>query len=138
LVGDHEDSQPEVSDDAADWPESRSATRPGRKTRVATAKQSSSRAAMTTVAAKTAKLEADKKKWKRKTIPTPTSKEIEEEDEATDYPSVVDDRPALRLLSPTTKRQREMERQVTEEDLRRIREAQVATAGAQPKMLVKI
>jgi hypothetical protein len=37
-----------------------------------------------------------------------------------------------------TKRQREMERQVTEEDLRRIREAQVATAGAQPKMLVKI
>jgi hypothetical protein len=93
---------------------------------------------MTTVAAKTAKLEADKKKWKRKTIPTPTSKEIEEEDEATDYPSVVDDRPALRLLSPATKRQREMERQVTEEDLRRIREAQVATAGAQPKMLVKI
>jgi hypothetical protein len=77
---------------------------------------------------KTAKLKADKKKRKRKMIPTPTSKETEEEDEATDDPSVVDNRAAPRSTSPTTKRQREMEQQVTKEDLRRIREAQVAVA----------
>jgi hypothetical protein len=93
-------------------------------------KQSSSRATAKVAAVKTAKLEADMKKRKRKaspppTIPTPASKKVEEEeDDATDIPPVIGNRTAPRSPSPATKRQRELGQQVTEEDLRRMREAQ--------------
>jgi hypothetical protein len=93
---------------------------------------------VTAATVKTAKLEADKKKSKRKTIPTLTSKEIKEEDEATNDLPLVDNRAALRSPCPATRRQREMERQVTEEDLYHIREGQVVAASAQAKMPVKI
>jgi hypothetical protein len=104
----------------------------------------SSRATAKVAAAKTAKLEADKKKRKRKaspppTIPTLMSKEVEEEvDEATNIPPIVDNRVAPRSPSPATKRQQELGQQMIEEDLRRMREAQQAVAGAQAKMPVKI
>jgi hypothetical protein len=99
------------------------------------AKQSGSRAVVTAAAVKTAKLEANKKKRKRKVIPTSTnptlgSKEVEEEDEATDDPLVVDNRAASKSPSLANKRQRDMEQHVTEEDLSRMREAQIAAAGA--------
>jgi hypothetical protein len=106
----------------------RSATKPGCKTRAATTKQLSSRATAKVAAVKTAKLEADMKKRKASpppTIPTPASKKVEEEeDDATDIPPVIDNRTTLRLPSPATKRQQELGQQVTEEDLRRMREAQ--------------
>jgi hypothetical protein len=103
--------------------------------RQATTKQSSTRVATKAEAAKTAKLEADKKKRKKKvspppavctpTISTPATKEVEEdEDETTGDPPIVEDRTARSSLSPTVKRQRELEQQVTEEDLHRMREAQ--------------
>jgi hypothetical protein len=137
-VGDDEDSDPEVSDDMVDQPEASSATRPGRKMRAAIAKLSSSRATVMAATTKIAKLEADKNMRKRKVIPTPASKEIEEEDEATDDPLVVDNRTAPRSPSPVTRRHWDMERHVMEEDLHCIREAQVAAVGAQAKMLLKI
>jgi hypothetical protein len=94
-VGADEDSDPEVSDDVTDRPEATSATRPRHWTRVAIAKQSSSRATTTAEAVKTAKLEAAKKKRKRNTDPAPTSQNVEEEDEAKYELPVTDGRAAL-------------------------------------------
>jgi hypothetical protein len=144
-----EDTDQEVGGDVASRSTASSATKPGHKTRAVTAKQSTIRVAAKVEAAKTAKLEADKKKRKRKasprlavctpTIPTLVTKEVDEdEDEATDDPPVVEDRTVRRSPSPTGKRQRELEQQVNEEDLRQMREAQRATAGAHAKMPVKI
>lgn len=106
-VGADEDSDPEVGDDETDQPEASSATRPWRKTRAATAKQSSSRVAATVEAAKTAKFEAAKKK--RKTIPTPVSRDVEDEVEATDDLPVIDDHVVPMSPSPTTKKRRARE-----------------------------
>jgi hypothetical protein len=106
-VGAYEDSGQEVDADMAS-----SATKPGRKTRVTTLKQSSSRAATKVEAARTAKLEAGKRKRKvspLSTIPTLASEEVEEEDEGTNILLVVDNRAAPRLPSPATKRQRQLE-----------------------------
>jgi hypothetical protein len=111
-VGAYEDSGQEVDADMASCPKASSATKPGRKTRVTTLKQSSSRAATKVEAARTAKLEAGKRKRKvspLSTIPTLASEEVEEEDEGTDILLVVDNRAAPRLPSPATKRQRQLE-----------------------------
>jgi hypothetical protein len=86
-----EDTEPEVGDDAGTRPEASSVVKPRRKTRAA-AKQSASMATAKVVAAKTAKLEAEKKKkGKRKmspplavetpVIPTPPSREVESDEE---------------------------------------------------------
>jgi hypothetical protein len=83
---------------------------------------------------KTAKLEAAKKKRIRKANPIATSQDIKVEDEATDEPLVIDDRAAPRSPSPATMRQWELERQVTEEDLHRIKEVQLVASGVQAKM----
>lgn len=123
----------------ANHPDVSSATKPRRRTRAATAKQPVSRAAAKAEVAKTAKLEEDKKKRKRRpslpptvqvpTIPTPLTKEVEDdEDEATDDPP--------RLLSPAAKRQQELERKTNKDDLCRMREAQWATAGMLERMSV--
>lgn len=114
-------------------------TKPGSKTRAAIAKQSTTRAAVKVEAAKTAKLEADKKKRKRRVrpplgvrmpvIPTPSTREIDDvKDEATDDPPFVEDRTTWSSPSPTAKRQWELEQQVAADDLRRMREAQRAAA----------
>jgi hypothetical protein len=96
------------------------------------------RAAATIEAAKTAKLEVEKKRRKRRTsppsvvetpvVPTPPSREVEsnEEGEATDDTPVVQDRTVRRSLSPATKRERELEQKITEDDLRQGLEAQQA------------
>jgi hypothetical protein len=126
--------------------------KPRHKTRAAAAKQSVSTAAAKVEAAKTAKLEAEKKrKRNRKTnlpsavetsvIHTPPSREVEfvkEEDEATDDPPVVEDRTVRRSLSPAAKRQWELEQKTMEDDLRQGLEAQRAAAGAHARMLVLI
>jgi hypothetical protein len=112
------------------------------------------------VAAKTAKLEAEKKtRRKRKTspplvvemlvIPTPLSREAksdeeEDDDEATDDPpvveehSVVEERTVRRLLSPTAKRQQELGQKVTEDGLCQGLEVQRAAAATQARMPVPI
>jgi hypothetical protein len=141
-----EDTDQEVGGDVASHPTVSSATKPGRKTRAATAKQLTMRAATKGEATKTAKLEDDKKKRKSKespplavrtpTIPTSTTKEVEEdEDEA---PPVIEDRTVTRLRSPAARRQQELEQQVNEEYLRQMREAQRATTGTHAKLPVKI
>jgi hypothetical protein len=92
-------------------------------------------------AAKTVKLKVEKKKNRKgrmspppavetPVIPTPPTREVEfdEEDEATDDPSVVEDRTTRRLL----------EKKTTEDDLHQGMEAQRATAGAQARMPVLI
>jgi hypothetical protein len=127
-------------------PEASSSTRPRHKVMAETMKQSSSRAAATVEAAKIAMLEAAKKKRKgkrkrkrkRKKKPTLTSQDVKKEDETTDDPLVIDNCVAPRSPSPATKRRREVEQQVTEEDLHIIREAQVATIRAQVKMATKV
>jgi hypothetical protein len=126
-----EDTNLKVGYDAVTRPEASSAMKPRHKTRAAAAKQSVSTAAAKVEAAKTAKLEAEKKrKRNRKTnlpsavetsvIHTPPSREVEfvkEEDEATDDPPVVEDRTVRRSLSPAAKRQRELGQKATEDDL---------------------
>jgi hypothetical protein len=125
-------------------PEASSSTRPRHKVMAETMKQSSSRAAATVEAAKIAMLEAAKKKRKgkrkrkRKKKPTLTSQDVKKEDETTDDPLVIGNCVAPRSPSPATKRWREVEQQVTEEDLHIIREAQVATIRAQVKMATKV
>jgi hypothetical protein len=120
LVGADEDSDQEVSGDAASRLEVSSATKPRCKTRAATAKLPTTRDVAKADAAKTAKLDADKKRRKRKTrpplavrtptIPTPATKEVEEdEDEAIDDPPVVEDHTTSRSSSPAAKRQQELE-----------------------------
>ena len=146
-----EDTDQEVGDDVGSRPEASSAAKPRRRTRAAVAKQSTTTAATKVGAAKTAKLEAEKKKRKRRvspppaietpTIPTPSAREIEDEEvEATDDPPVVEDRTARRSLSRAAKRQREVTQKTTGDDLRQGMEAQRATAGAQARMpvLVKV
>jgi hypothetical protein len=66
-----EDSDVEGGDVVARHPEASSATKPRCGTRAATAKQPTSRAAAKAEAAKTTKLETDKKKRKRKASPPP-------------------------------------------------------------------
>jgi hypothetical protein len=109
------------------------------------------------VAAKIAKLEAEKKKKRkrnRKTspplvvempvIPTPSTREVEsndeEEDEATDDPQVIKEWTVRWSLSPAAKRQQQMEQKTTEDDPRQGLEAQRAAATAaqaRMPMLVK-
>jgi hypothetical protein len=149
LVGADEDRDQEVGGSAVSHPKGSSATKPERKTRAAASKQSNTRGAAKGEVAKTAKLEAGKKKRKRKTsppsmiptpmIPTLATKEVkEDEDEAIDDLPGVEERATRRSPSSAAKRQQELEQHVIEENLRRMREAQRAAAGAQDKMLVKI
>jgi hypothetical protein len=133
-----EDTDPEVGDDAGTRPEANRAVKPRRKTRAATAKQSASTATVKVMAAKTAKLEAEKqknRKWKTSpppavemsVIPTTPSREVEsdeEENEATDDPPVIEDRTVRRSLSPAAKRQRELGQKATEDVLCQGLEAQ--------------
>jgi hypothetical protein len=136
-----EDTNPKVGDDAVNRQEASTAAKPRRKTRAVTAKQSATTAAAKVGAAKTTKLEVEKKKRKRRvslpptietlTIPMPSSREVEdEEDEATDDPPIVEDRVVRISLSPAAKRQWEIEQKAME--------AQRAATGAQEKMLVLI
>jgi hypothetical protein len=141
-----EDTDTKVSGDTGTGPEASSAAKPKRKTRVAAAKQSA-----TTVAAKATAVKAAKKKRRRRkvspppavempTIPMPQSREVkseeEEENEATEEPSVVQDRSVRRSLSPAAKKQRELVEKMTEDALRQGLEAQQAVAAAQAKMPV--
>jgi hypothetical protein len=74
-------------------------------------------------------------------IPTPPSKEVksdEEEDEATDYPPIVEDQMVGRSLSPAAKRQQELEQKLMEDDLHQGLEAQRAAATTQARMPVPI
>jgi hypothetical protein len=108
-VGADEDSDQEVGGDAGSRRGASNATKPGRKTRATTSKQSSSRAAAKVKVAKTVKLEADKKKRKRRAspppvMPTPATREVKERDEATDDPSVTNERAKRMSLSPGAKR----------------------------------
>jgi hypothetical protein len=105
--------------------------KPGRNTRAAAAKQSTSMAAAKVEATKTAKLEAEKKKKRKRkmtpppavetpVIPTPLSREVksdEGEGETTDDPLIVEDRTVRRSLSPAAKRQQELGQKATEDDL---------------------
>jgi hypothetical protein len=70
LVGADEDTDPEVDDDVVNRPEANSAAKPRRKTRAVTTKQPTSRAATKAETAKTAKLEADKKRKRRASVTT--------------------------------------------------------------------
>jgi hypothetical protein len=101
--------------------------------------------------AKTAQLQANKKKRKRRAslppaietpvILTPSIREVEDdEDEATDDSTFVEDRSARRSLSLAAKRQQELEQMTTEDDLRQVRELQRVAAGVQARMpvLVKV
>jgi hypothetical protein len=145
-----EDTNPEVGDDTVTRQEVSSSVKSKRKIRAAAAKRSVSTAAAKVEAAKTAKIEAEKKK-NRKTspplavetlvIPTPPSREVEsdeEEDEVTDDTPVVEDRIVRRFLSPAAKRQLELGQKATEDDLRQGLAAQRATACAQSMMPVLI
>jgi hypothetical protein len=115
----------------------------------ATVKQSTTRADVKGETAKTAKLEADKKKRKRKEspppavstpkIPTPATRDVEEvEDEATNDPPFFEDRTERRSPSPAAKRQWDLEQQMTADDLHRMTLAQQAAAGTPAKMPMKI
>jgi hypothetical protein len=126
-----EDTDPKVSEDARTRPEAKSVMKPGRNTRAAAAKQSTSMAAAKVEATKTAKLEAEKKKKRKRkmtpppavespVIPTPLSREVksdEGEGETTDDPLIVEDRTVRRSLSPAAKRQQELGQKATEDDL---------------------
>jgi hypothetical protein len=112
------------------------------------AKQSATIVAAKVEAVKTAKLELEKKKRKRRMSPppgvetpviaTPPTREVEsdEEDEATDDPSVIEDRTARRSLSLASKGHWELEQKMTEDDLHQGMEAQRAAASVQTKMPV--
>jgi hypothetical protein len=100
---------------------------------VAVAKLTKSKAEV----AKTAKLEAKKKKRKRGADPTSMAEDIEEKHEAIDSLSW-DDLVRPRSLSPAMKQKWEEEVKMMEEDLRRIRKAQLAKAGVQAKMPTKV
>jgi hypothetical protein len=64
-------------------------------------------------------------------IPTPSSREVEDEEvEATDDPSAVEDRTTRRSLSPAAKRQRELGQKTTDESLHQGMQAQRAAASA--------
>jgi hypothetical protein len=58
-----EDTDPEVGDDVGTRPEASCVVMPRRKTRAAAAKQSVSMTAAKVVAAKTAKLKAEERRW---------------------------------------------------------------------------
>jgi hypothetical protein len=89
-----EDTDPEVGGDAGMGPEASSVMKPRRKTRAAAAKQSILMSTAKVAVVKTANLEVEKKKRKRKTsppptvemlvIPTPSTKEVESDDEEED------------------------------------------------------
>lgn len=151
LVEADDDTDPEADDDVENCQDASSAAKPRRKTRVATAKQSATTAAAKVRTTKTTKVEAEKKKRKRRasalsaietpTIPTPSTREIEDEiDEATDDPTFVGDQTRRWSMSPAAKRQWELEQKMSEDDLHQMREAQWATVGAQARMpvLVKV
>jgi hypothetical protein len=150
LVEADENTDPEVGDDATNRQEVSSTAKPKCRTRAAAVKQSASTVAAKVEAAKTAKLEAEKmKKRKRRTsppavetlvIPSPSTREVEsdEEDVATDDPPVIEDRTVRRSLSPAAKRQRELEQKTMEDDLCQGMEVQRAAAGAQARMPVLI
>jgi hypothetical protein len=80
-VGADEDNDKDVGDDMTSWPEASSAAKLGCKIRETTAKQSRSNADAKVEVAKTAKLEADRKR-KRKTGSSPKLQDVEKEDEA--------------------------------------------------------
>jgi hypothetical protein len=140
----HEDTDTEVSGDAGTGTDASGATKSRRKTRAVVVKQSATTAAATVSVVKAAE---KKKRRKRKTspppvvemptIPTPQSKEVEleEEDEATEEPPVVQDRLVRRSLSPAAKRQRELVK-TTEDALHQSLEAQRAVAATEAKMSV--
>jgi hypothetical protein len=121
-----EDSDNEGGSDVANRTEAPSATKPRRRTRAATAEQPTSRAVAKAEAAKTAKLEVDKKKRKRRAnpllavqmiTPTPLTKEVEDdEDQATDDPLIVEDRMTRRSLNPAAKGQRDIEQKTNEDE----------------------
>lgn len=70
--------------------------------------------------------------------PTPTTKDVEEKDEAIDLLSGQDNIVAPRSPSLATKWKWELEMKMSEEDLRRIKQAQLAKAGVQAKMPTKV
>jgi precorrin isomerase len=65
-----EDTDPEVGNDVANRQEASSTAKPKHKTRAATTKQPATTAAAKVGAAKTAKLEVEKKKRKRRVCPS--------------------------------------------------------------------
>jgi hypothetical protein len=150
-----EETNTEVGDDSGTHPEASCAVKPRHTTRAVAAKRSASMATAKDVASRTTKLEAGKKKRKRKTspppvaetpiIPTRPSREVEsdeeEEDEGIDDPLVVEERSVKRSLSPAAKRQHELGQKVMEDDLRQGLEAQraaTAAAAAQARIPVQI
>jgi hypothetical protein len=144
-----EDTDIEIGGDARAGPNAGGAAKSQRKTRSVVAKQSATTAAAAVSAVKAAE---KKKKRKRKVspppvvetpvIPTPQTREVEsnkeEEDEATDEPPVVEDRPTRRSLCPAAKRQRELTQKMMVDALRQSLEAQRSAAAAQAKMPTSI
>lgn len=102
-IGADEDIDQEVGNDMTSRPEESSAAKPGRRTRETAAKQSRSKDNAKVETAKTAKLEA-KKKRKRKTCSSLKSQDVEEEDEAIDQLPDEENCAAPRSPSPATKR----------------------------------
>jgi hypothetical protein len=135
-----EDTDIEVSGDAGTGPDVSGAVRSRRKTRSVVA----AAATVSTVKA------AEKKKKKRKAspppavkvpaIPTPQSREIEseeeKEDEATEEPLVMEDRPARRSEIPAAKRQQELVQKMMKDALRQGLEAQRTAAASHARMHV--
>jgi hypothetical protein len=143
-----EDTDIEIGGDARAGPNAGGAAKSQRKTRSVVAKQSATTAAAAVSAVKAAE---KKKKRKRKVspppvvetpvIPTPQTREVEsnkEEDEATDEPPVVEDRPTRRSLCPAAKRQWELTQKMMVDALRQSLEAQRSAAAAQAKMPTSI
>jgi hypothetical protein len=135
-----EDTDIEVGGDAGTGPDVSGAVRSRRKTRSVVA----AAATVSTVKA------AEKKKKKRKAspppavkvpaIPTPQSREIEseeeKEDEATEEPLVMEDRPTRRSEIPAAKRQQELVQKMMKDALRQGLEAQRTAAASQARMHV--
>jgi hypothetical protein len=142
-----EDTDIEVGGDAGTGPDVSGAVRSRRKTRSVVAKQSA-----TTTAATVSTVKAAEKKKKRKrkaspppavkvpAIPTPQSREIEseeeKEDEATEEPLVMEDRPTRRSEIPAAKRQQELVQKMMKDALRQGLEAQRTAAASQARMHV--
>jgi hypothetical protein len=136
-----EDTDIEVGGDAGTGPDVSGAVRSRRKTRSVVA-------AAATVS--TVKAAEKKKKKKRKAspppavkvpaIPTPQSREIEseeeKEDEATEEPLVMEDRPARRSEIPAAKRQQELVQKMMKDALRQGLEAQRTAAASHARMHV--
>jgi hypothetical protein len=145
-----EDTDVEVGGDAGTGPDAGGAVKSRRKTRPVLAKQSATTAAAVVSVVKVAEKKMKKNKRNRKTspplaverpaIPTPQSREVEseEEDEVTEAPQVVEDRPVRRSESPATKRQQELVQKMMEDALRQGLEAHRTAAAAQAKMPVLI